>query len=326
MLSALLFAISLFPFPASSQKLAPTREKNFINRATMCILNEEPYPVAFEVKINRTQPTTFPPPPTGYDYGYLDTLRLSAENGWYTLAVPLGKQYRILLPGMTVRVYLNAGSVLKFCGSGYNPDANPNRLYLEGEAMIAVDDRKTPFEICLPDGLTLTTNGTTINVTAYPDDPAFRFYTLWGECRINVHRPNISRLTGENMTQEGYYACWIRSLKRMYTGGLAPTAETYWDNFSSYAYLPTDWISGNITVVNEDIYSTFRKIGRWYNRQFVFQDSVPNTRLTFTVRDLMAALKTAQRYNLSSYLKNDSIIFYKNKNPQIPPSIDNRQF
>ena len=188
-----------------------------------------------------------------------------------TLLVPYGHQVKLYLSDST-EVILNAGSRLDFpsCFKGSNREVR-----LIGEAYFSVmKDERHPFIVKTPN-VNISVLGTKFNITAYKDDNVTTTVLTEGEVVLVPEEKRIFASSGLSL-ESGEMGQFNRTYK---------VFEKKKVNTEIY----TSWIKGYLIVDMEPLPDLFKRIGRYYNVQFIIQHE---------------SLKK-QRYNGKLVLQND---------------------
>ena len=195
--------------------------------------------------------------------------------------------------------WLNSGSVLKFA----QPFVNDRKLSLTGEAYFDVkhlDD--SDFKVAFAD-LYVNVLGTKFNVMAYDDEDIAEVILEQGSIYIlNEEEKLISNVEpNQKFTLN----------KRLKSASLEQV------DASSY----TSWKEGKLIFRNEPITNVVKRLGRWYNVDFVLADDQLldiSYRATFVNEQLEEVLKLLSfsapiRYEIEDRKMNDDHEFIKRK-------------
>lgn len=181
-----------------------------------------------------------------------------AVTNYNSVLTPRGGEYTLVLSDGT-KVWLNAASSIRFPTRFTGKE---RRVFLEGEAYLEVQkDAGHPFIVTTPK-TEITVLGTSFNVKSYADEPYDRTSLVDGSVRITTQ-------TGSAILQPG-----MQSM--VTTGGRIQTSDA--DLEEALA-----WKNGQFVFQHESLESICRKLSRWYNVDFVFQN-LPSKNLHFTGR------------------------------------------
>ena len=169
------------------------------------------------------------------------------------LIIPYGKTSEILLPDGT-RAFLNAGSRLAY------PDrftGNSREVFLLGEAYFEVKhDSKHPFVVQVND-LRIKDLGTRFNISAYPADGNIE--TALTEGKVRIIRNNSSLFTKDTELIPGQLASFNKKTSQITVKSV--NAEDY-----------ILWTQGIMKFETVDLNRILKKIERYYNIRFQFDD------------------------------------------------------
>lgn len=182
-----------------------------------------------------------------------------AERQLYTKP---GTINQIDLPDGT-KVWLNDGTTLKY------PEiftANERRVFVDGEAYFEVEsDPSHPFVVENPMMTTVVT-GTSFNLNAYSADRYFEATLKEGKITLSRNNQQIELKPGEQLQ---FDQAENQILKR----DVKPS-------------LYSSWIDGKLILEDEPLVTAVKKLGRWYNVDFVIRDQELNDYLlTATFQD-----------------------------------------
>lgn len=170
-----------------------------------------------------------------------------------TLVIPYGSRSTITLADGTT-VWLNAGSRLIYPSKFVD---KTREVYLIGEAFFEVQENKNqPFVVKTNDVL-VKVLGTKFNVTAYPED--FAVQTILAEGSVEIKNAGAGRGEKELTLEPGYLAYFNKKTKQTITQKV---------NVDEY----TSWISGLLSFTNTDFNRITKKLERYYNIQFKYDD------------------------------------------------------
>lgn len=168
---------------------------------------------------------------------------------YYTMNVPFGAEYNVLLPDGT-KIYLNAGSSLRY------PDqfnGEKREVFLTGEAYFEVkSDSLHPFIVHAAD-VAIQVLGTAFNVNAYPDVPWIK--TTLVEGRVEAQCKNNSFIM-EAGTQVAYNK---------------ETEEAKYFPVNTQQF--TSWKDGYYEFEEMPLEELMTIFTRWYNLNIEFADS-----------------------------------------------------
>lgn len=169
-------------------------------------------------------------------------------NLYYTLNVPYGAEYDLVLPDGT-KIYLNAGTTLRY------PERfreGSREIYLIGEAYLEVaHDAENPFVVKTND-MDICVLGTTFNVNAYPEGKWVRTTLVEGKveaCCGDRHitmRPGTQVAYDKNTRETGYFPVDTR--------------------------LYTSWKDGYYDFEDMELEELAQIFTRWYNVQIDFAE------------------------------------------------------
>ncbi|MBW8332160.1 MAG: FecR domain-containing protein [Prolixibacteraceae bacterium] len=170
------------------------------------------------------------------------------------LITPYGTTSEIILPDGT-KVYLNAGSRLAY------PDlftGDTREVILLGEAYFEVrHDTKHPF-VVLANDLRIKDLGTRFNVSAYPADG--RIETTLTEGKVTIRQNNSGLFSRDTELIPGQLASYSRQTREM-------TVKSV--NVEDYIL----WTQGMMKFETVDLNRIIKKLERFYNIRFQFDDS-----------------------------------------------------
>ena len=176
-------------------------------------------------------------------------VRPDAEaNLYYTLNVPYGAEYDLVLPDGT-KIYLNAGTTLRY------PERfreGSREIYLIGEAYLEVaHDAENPFVVKTND-MDICVLGTTFNVNAYPEGKWVRTTLVEGKVEARcgdrhiTMRPGTQVAYDKNTRETGYFPVDTR--------------------------LYTSWKDGYYDFEDMELEELAQIFTRWYNVQIDFAE------------------------------------------------------
>ncbi|PST81635.1 anti-sigma factor [Pedobacter yulinensis] len=175
-----------------------------------------------------------------------------AANTYNRIETPRGGQFRIILPDGT-KVWLNAGSSLRYPAAFDRRRPSPRVVELEGEAYFevahhtAANGSRLPFKVNsngagqLAQGVEVL--GTHFNINAYSDEPVVRTTLLEGRVRVQEQQGASMLLPGQQLER------WAGG-KQVRQADL--TAAVAWKN-------------NQFMFSNTTLSEILRQLGRWYN-------------------------------------------------------------
>ncbi|MGX5817874.1 FecR family protein [Chitinophaga lutea] len=164
----------------------------------------------------------------------------AATNAYNTLITPRGGQYRVQLPDGS-RVWLNAGSTLKYPVS-FGKDRT---VALTGEAYFEVaKDAARPFAVTV-NNMTVQVLGTSFNVSAYNDEPAFTTTLLEGAVRVVSGDRKLTLAPGQQSV--------LQTASGRFELGAGDTDGAM------------AWKNGLFSFRNAELSAVMRQISRWYD-------------------------------------------------------------
>lgn len=166
------------------------------------------------------------------------------EEVFNELRTPRGGGYNLQLADGT-EVWLNAGSSLIFPVSFQD---SVRQVILEGEAYFEVSHNGKPFIVSTAD-MNTRVLGTSFNISAYPDDPAFKATLVEGKVMV-----------GQIILAPNEQAIYIRS-----------SAEITKKEVNASNYI--SWIKGKMEFHNEDLEVVMKRLARWYDFKFEFENT-----------------------------------------------------
>lgn len=170
-----------------------------------------------------------------------------------TLLIPYGSRSMITLADGT-KVWLNAGSRLIYPSRFVN---KTREVFLSGEAFFDVHkNEKQPFEVVTND-VRVNVTGTRFNVTAYPED--FSVQAILVEGSVEVKSAGAGRRDKGVSLEPGQLAYFNKK-----------TQETRIQKVNVDEY--TLWTRGLLHFSNTDLNRIVKKLERYYNIQFQFDD------------------------------------------------------
>jgi len=183
-------------------------------------------------------------------------IRQLDSNEQQTISTPRGGEYKIVLSDGT-KVRLNAATVLQYPASFREKTERKVRL-VSGEAYFEVArDKKHPF-IVSTSSQRLTVLGTHFSINAYAQ--AVKTTLLEGSVKLNLvaKTDSIKLRPGE---------------QSIITGNRFQKTSADLD-------IETAWINGKIKFRDAGLQSILAEAERWYNIKVVYEDKIPDIRLT----------------------------------------------
>ncbi len=170
------------------------------------------------------------------------------------LRTPRGGGYKLMLADGT-RIWLNAGSSLRYPVSFHD---SIRQVFLEGEAYLEVAHNGKAFVVSTGN-MNTRVLGTSFNVSAYTDDDAF--YTTLVEGRVRVELlDQRTFITASTILNPDEQATLIHTSSEIST--LSVDASGY-----------ISWIQGKMEFHNESLESVMKKLARWYDFEFSFENT-----------------------------------------------------
>lgn len=174
------------------------------------------------------------------------------------LIIPYGKTSEIILPDGT-KVFLNAGSRLAY------PDhftGDMREVMLMGEAYFEVKhDAKHPF-VVLANDLRIKDLGTRFNVSAYPADG--RIETVLTDGKVSIRQNNAGLFARDTELIPGQLASYNRETREITVKAV---------NVEDYIL----WTQGMMKFETVDLNRILKKLERFYNIRFKFDDPMLGT-------------------------------------------------
>lgn len=170
---------------------------------------------------------------------------------YYTIKVPLGGEYTVLLPDST-RIYLNAGTTLRYP----NKFIGKNReVFLSGEAYFDVyHDESRPF-IVRAEQISIQVLGTSFNVNAYPAWKEVKTTLVEGKISVKSGRDTIIMVPGTQVvynkeTRECVYT-------RVDVNNFISWKDGYYDfenlSLEELMFIFSNWYNLEIVYMNEQV-------------------------------------------------------------------------
>jgi ferric-dicitrate binding protein FerR (iron transport regulator) len=192
------------------------------------------------------------------------------------LRTPRGGGYHLELSDGT-RVWLNSGSSLRYPVSFRD---SVRQVVLDGEAYFEVSHSGTPF-IVSTGNMNTRVLGTSFNVEAFSDDPAFLTTLVEGKVSVELSEQGTGQPTSV-LLEPDQQAVFTRS-----TGVFAKTKV----DASGY----TSWMRGKMEFHNESLQTVMKRLSRWYDFTFEFENAA--------ARDKHFSARLDKEESISSILK-----------------------
>ncbi len=176
-----------------------------------------------------------------------------------TLVIPYGNRSVITLADGSV-VWLNAGSRLIYPSEFVN---KTREVFLVGEAFFDITkSEKQPF-VVKTTGIKIAVMGTKFNVSAYPED--YSVQTVLAEGRVKINRTNTTTIFEKGLElvpgQMAYYNKKSQDMRIINVD-----VESY-----------TLWTQGLLNFSNTDLNRITKRLERYYNITFVYEDPLSGT-------------------------------------------------
>ena len=208
------------------------------------------------------------------------------------LAVPPGKYFHLTLADMS-RVWLSSNTIVEI-----PPDFNTSArsIHADGEMYLEVTkNASSPFVVHTPK-LDVLVKGTCFNVSAYSNEDEASVVLVNGKVQVNTQTSGIQQLSpNEQVTLE--------------RGKLSKQCVdvTYY----------TSWKDGYFTFNETPLFEVLRKIGKYYNIEFVGHESIIfSKRITgklFLSRSLEDVLASISLITSMDYIHNNDQVTIKEK-------------
>lgn len=170
-----------------------------------------------------------------------------------TVVIPYGSRSNIMLSDGT-KVWLNAGSRLIYPSRFVD---HSREVFLSGEAFFDVEKNEMqPFVVKTADIL-VEVLGTRFNVAAYPED--FAVQTVLAEGSVEIKSANSGKNDRGVLLQQGHLAYYNKKTQE---------TRTHIVNLDEH----TLWIEGLFSFTNTDFNRITKKLERYYNIQFQYDD------------------------------------------------------
>ncbi len=175
-----------------------------------------------------------------------------------TLVIPFGNTSTLTLSDGT-RVWLNAGSRMIYPSRFVD---NKREVFLVGEAFFQVTkNEKKPFVVRTPD-IEVNVLGTQFNISAYSDDNIIQ--TVLAEGKIELKRATAGFFEQSITVVPGQLATLNKT-----------TQETHLYNVDVDYYI--GWKQGYLSFQNSDLSRIIKKLERYYNIHFKYNDPMDGT-------------------------------------------------
>ncbi|GGH61176.1 ferric-dicitrate binding protein FerR (iron transport regulator) [Filimonas zeae] len=167
-----------------------------------------------------------------------------------SIATPRGGQYQLTLSDGT-QVWLNASSVLRF-PVAFN--GKERRVMLTGEGYFEVaKNAAKPFHVEV-NAVDVEVKGTHFNINAYENEGAIRTTLLEGSVRVAGHAGECLLKPGQQAVAKGVHSLHVKN-------SVDIDAVVAWKN-------------GKFTFKGADLGTILRQASRWYDIDFVYNDTV----------------------------------------------------
>ena len=180
--------------------------------------------------------------------------RPAGKSVFNELRTPRGGGYQLQLSDGT-RVWLNSGSSLRYPVSF--PDS-VRQVVLDGEAYFEVSHNGAPF-IVRTGSMNTRVLGTSFNVEAFSEDPAFKTTLVEGRVRVEL-LDQSSPVSKGTILEPDQQATFLPS-----TGEISKTEV----DASGY----TSWMQGKLEFHNESLETVMKRLARWYDFEHSFENA-----------------------------------------------------
>lgn len=170
------------------------------------------------------------------------------------LRTPRGGGYHLILADGT-SVWLNAESSLKYPVTFSD---TLREIYLEGEALFEVAHNGEPFVVS-SGRMNVSVLGTTFDISAYPDEQEFTTTLVEGSVQVDLVTENNIPLAREILVPDRQAILDLSN------------SEIKVEEVNASFY--TSWMNGKIEFNNDDLYRVIKKLARWYDFDFIFENS-----------------------------------------------------
>lgn len=173
--------------------------------------------------------------------------QIDLKNNQNKLIVPFGKRSSVILADGSL-IHLNSGTEMEFPSAFSN---QAREIKVKGEIFIEVTKQSTPFIIHTPKSQ-ITVFGTSFNVSAYTDEESETVVLVEGSVQV---KNNVNSLT------------------------LKPGEMAILDNNSIHNQMVdvteyVSWKNGYMNLNKNSLTEVLRKIGRYYNVEFHFDNTL----------------------------------------------------
>jgi len=169
------------------------------------------------------------------------------------LRTPRGGGYHLELSDGT-KVWLNSGSSLRYPVSFSD---SVRQLVLDGEAYFEVSHSETPF-IVSTGNMNTRVLGTSFNVEAFSDDPAFHTTLVEGKVSVELVEEGSDVVRGI-LLEPDQQATFTRS-----------TREISKEEVDASGF--TSWMNGKLEFHNESLETVMKTLARWYDFEYSFEN------------------------------------------------------
>ncbi len=187
-------------------------------------------------------------------YSEKERLGRSRRLVYNELRTPRGGGYSLSLADGS-KVWLNAGSSLRFPVSFTD---STRHVFLEGEAYFQVTHNGKPFIVTSGD-MDVRVLGTSFNVLAYPDEQQLVTTLVEGSVRIDLGGKESEAVSSRILRPDDQAVISIANAD----------IEVSKVNTSQY----TSWIEGKLEFHNEDLYKVMKRLARWYDFEYEFENN-----------------------------------------------------
>ncbi|RFM33936.1 FecR family protein [Chitinophaga silvisoli] len=180
--------------------------------------------------------------------GQLTFTSTGNANGWNTLLVPTGRDYRVVLADGS-QVHLNAFSRLRF---PFAFNGSTREVYLEGEAYFNIaPDAAHPF-IVHTGSIDTKVLGTAFNINAYSDSLVVTSLVQGSVSTARSHENPVLLKPG---------------METVYSAGHSQLVRAFDENIT------LGWRKGEYAYYNQSLSSLDAVIRHWYGKTLVFEDT-----------------------------------------------------
>lgn len=180
--------------------------------------------------------------------GQLTFTSTGNANGWNTLMVPTGRDYRVVLADGS-QVHLNAFSRLRF---PFAFNGSTREVYLEGEAYFNIaPDAAHPF-IVHTGSIDTKVLGTAFNINAYSDSLVVTSLVQGSVSTARSHENPVLLKPG---------------METVYSAGHSQLVRAFDENIT------LGWRKGEYAYYNQSLSSLDAVIRHWYGKTLVFEDT-----------------------------------------------------